>query len=307
MITDATLCYVDTASKWQQKLILKCLERLPVDAVEMTVPVWQNIADMAVLPAQKYILRINDYEDIWHYKGAYRYVLTAKEYAAAKKQLIRQNVYNASGKKIETRIIGLTRLSVLDIEAIFTHWSGEQKPVSFEPFDSLNQATALAFAWHKRGQQAVTSFCGIADHAPLEEILLAAHLAGIVPMREKMNFRLLKKIVSAVLGISIPVNKPVIGDAIFAVESGIHVDGIMKNPQLYEPYPPEFINAKRRIILGSTSGRKAVEVKLKELKLSCRRLDTAAILEKVKEKSRILCRSLTDKEFYDLVEMMGRV
>jgi len=67
----------------------------------------------------------------------------------------------------------------------------------------------------------------------------------------------------------IALNKPILGDNIFAHESGIHVDGVIKNPVLYEPFRPEQIGQKRRIILGTHSGRAAVACQLEQLGLDC--------------------------------------
>lgn len=306
MLTDATLCYIENASKQQQQLILRALGKLPIEAIEITAPVWENIADMKNLPQKKYILRINNYKAIRHYKGFYRYVVTAQE-PAAEGQLAEQPMYASTGVKCSVRVVGLSRKTVPDMEKTFSQWRKAKRDISFEPLNSLDQGTALAFAWHNYGGQSVSTFCGIANHAPLEEILLTDYLAGNMAAIKGFNFTILKKTLEAITDTSIPANKPILGNAIFAVESGIHVDGIMKDPQLYEPYPPELIHAKRHIVLGCTSGRKSIEAKLRELKLNCCKIDTAFILDKVKEKSRSLCRSITDKEFYDLVEMMGRV
>jgi homocitrate synthase NifV len=56
----------------------------------------------------------------------------------------------------------------------------------------------------------------------------------------------------------VPDDAPVIGDAIFACESGIHLDGLLKDPALYEPFPPEIVGARRSWRLGRTAGRGAV-------------------------------------------------
>ncbi len=59
-------------------------------------------------------------------------------------------------------------------------------------------------------------------------------------------------------------NKPLVGENAFSHESGIHVDGIIKNAQTYEGITPELVGRKRKIVLGKLSGRKAIELKLME-------------------------------------------
>jgi isopropylmalate/homocitrate/citramalate synthase len=50
-------------------------------------------------------------------------------------------------------------------------------------------------------------------------------------------------------------NKPIIGANSFTHESGMHVDGVLKDPSTCEPYNPDILNLKRKITFGSTSGR----------------------------------------------------
>ncbi|WP_196594008.1 homocitrate synthase/isopropylmalate synthase family protein [Pectinatus sottacetonis] len=303
MITDATLCYMEKTSKYQQYRILKNLAKLSVDAIEMTASVWQNLADM-VLPPCKYVLRVKDKTDIYNFKGFHRYVIAQKD-DSADNVFIRQKILSAQGKCIGVRIKGCTTLSVPDMQKQFAEWKKKKKQVSFEPLDYLNQAAALAAGWLLNdGYGVVTAFCGLASHAPLEEVLLTLHLLGIKQLQGKLDFSELKTIMEQE-NIIIPANKPVIGASIFAVESGIHVDGILKNPHLYEPYPPELVNSKRHIILGDSSGKSAVEAKMRELQINYHQVNMTDILEKVKRKSRSLCRSITDKEFCELLGIGG--
>lgn len=60
------------------------------------------------------------------------------------------------------------------------------------------------------------------------------------------------------VGRPVPVQAPLIGTDIFVVESGLHVASLVKDPQTYEPYPPEMVGATRSLRLGRHSGRAAV-------------------------------------------------
>ncbi|MFW5945487.1 MAG: homocitrate synthase/isopropylmalate synthase family protein [Candidatus Natronoplasma sp.] len=50
----------------------------------------------------------------------------------------------------------------------------------------------------------------------------------------------------------------------FAQESGLYVDGILKDHPTYEPINPEKIDREQRFVIGKHSGRHAVKKKLKE-------------------------------------------
>lgn len=66
------------------------------------------------------------------------------------------------------------------------------------------------------------------------------------------------------IGIYVPRNKAVVGRNIFAHESGIHTAGVIKNPFIYEPYSPETVGAKRKLMIGPTSGTEVIRLKAQE-------------------------------------------
>ncbi|WP_446898122.1 homocitrate synthase/isopropylmalate synthase family protein [Clostridium sp. LBM24168] len=94
--------------------------------------------------------------------------------------------------------------------------------------------------------------------------------------------------------------KAVIGEDIFKYESGIHVDGIEKNPVTYEPYNPYDIGEKRTMYIGKHSGKKAVIIRLQELNIDCRDIDMDGLLKKVREISIKLKRNIFDDELIQI-------
>ena len=55
-------------------------------------------------------------------------------------------------------------------------------------------------------------------------------------------------------GMKLHRNKPVVGENAFSHESGIHVDGILKDPATYEYYDPKAVGHSRNIYAGKHSG-----------------------------------------------------
>ncbi len=107
--------------------------------------------------------------------------------------------------------------------------------------------------------------CG---NACLQEIVMALEiLYGFHTGIKLEKLYELAKLVERYSGIPIHPQAPIIGENAFTHESGIHVAGILENPLTYEPYEPEMIGRKRKIVLGKHSGRKSVEYKLKELNI----------------------------------------
>ncbi len=136
--------------------------------------------------------------------------------------------------------------------------------------NDLGMATANALAAVKAGANVIdTTVMGIGERAgntPLEEIALALFLNYKVDAGIKLNLmRTLAKTVSIASQRPISRGKSVVGEGIFLHESGIHVDGIRKNTETYEPYHPGLVGASRKLVIGKHSGPKAIINKLKEL------------------------------------------
>ncbi|MGA5821183.1 homocitrate synthase/isopropylmalate synthase family protein [Kitasatospora sp. NPDC094028] len=52
--------------------------------------------------------------------------------------------------------------------------------------------------------------------------------------------------------------QPIVGDNVFAHESGIHANGMFRDTSSFEPFPPEHVGGERRYVLGKHSGRALV-------------------------------------------------
>jgi isopropylmalate/homocitrate/citramalate synthase len=108
-----------------------------------------------------------------------------------------------------------------------------------------------------------------AGNADLIAIILAARkskdiatryeLAG--PIKLSMAYKI-AKFVSYAFGVPIPINQPGVGANAFAHESGIHADGVLKDPENYELYDyqelgrgdPETVETGREISTGEYGG-----------------------------------------------------
>lgn len=131
----------------------------------------------------------------------------------------------------------------------------------------LGTANSLAGYWYGANWSNLT-FMGLGERAgnsELEKALL--FLVQRVDGFQKYDLSCLSEFAEYVeerIGIRVPRNKAVVGRNIFAHESGIHTAGVIKNPFLYEPYPPELVGGKRKIMIGSTSGTDVVRFKVEE-------------------------------------------
>jgi homocitrate synthase NifV len=98
-----------------------------------------------------------------------------------------------------------------------------------------------------------------AGNAPLEEVVMALrHLYGIDTGIDTHQFPSLSQLVAKASGRTVALNKSIVGEAVFTHESGIHVDGMIKNPMNYQGFDPTEVGREHRLVLGKHSGSSAV-------------------------------------------------
>lgn len=141
-----------------------------------------------------------------------------------------------------------------------------------------------------------------AGNAAIEEIVMALKVLYDYDMGLNTEIIMeLSKLVEKSSKIRIPENKPIVGEIVFYHESGIHVDAVLENPLTYEPFLPETIGQKRKIILGKHSGCRAIAHRLKELGLEADRDEIWEIVKKTKE-TREQGTEIDDEVFKNIVK-----
>ncbi|MCF6291600.1 MAG: pyruvate carboxyltransferase [Desulfobacterales bacterium] len=96
-----------------------------------------------------------------------------------------------------------------------------------------------------------------AGNARLEEV------AGYLSLRRGRAYDVsrlapLARSVAAMSSRTIPPHQPVVGREIFTCETGLHLQGLEKDPASYEPYAPERVGARRQLRFGAKLGRRAI-------------------------------------------------
>jgi homocitrate synthase NifV len=137
-------------------------------------------------------------------------------------------------------------------------------PVQAHMHNDFGLATANTLAAVSAGARHVhATVNGLGERAgiaSLDEVLmgLERHL-GIDHGCHLDELVSLAEFVARAAGRPIPANKPIVGRAMFEHESGIHVDGVLKVPDAFEPFAPELVGAQRRIVIGKHSGSSAIQ------------------------------------------------
>lgn len=142
-----------------------------------------------------------------------------------------------------------------------------------------------------------------AGNAALEEVVMALKYLEQVDLNyDTKRFHEITDYVMRAAGRTIPAWKAIVGSNMFAHESGIHADGVIKNPKTYEVFSPDEVGLERQIVVGKHSGSRTIEMKLGEFGLDISRQDATALLPAVRAKSILLNRSLFDKELVKIYQ-----
>ena len=140
-----------------------------------------------------------------------------------------------------------------------------------------------------------------AGNAALEEVVMALkYVEGLDLEFDTKRFHEVVQYVMTAAGRTVPAWKPVVGSNVFTHESGIHVDGIIKNPKTYEVFAPEEVGCERQIVVGKHSGSRTVELKFAQYGIPISREDASLLMPLVRVKAIEVKRPLFDKELVAL-------
>ncbi len=192
---------------------------------------------------------------------------------------------------------GADRISYADTVGIFQpHQMHAQikklraqlKPVKIDLHCHNDHGLALAnaMAGIRAGADCIhTTVNGMGERAgipDLAETVLAFHnLEGV----GKYDLRYLTELsayLEKVSGFFLAPNKPVTGLNAFTHKSGVHTNGVLKNPSTYESYDPAVIGRERRIVIDKYTGKKAVAARLGEYGILLETDELERIVEQIK-------------------------
>ena len=137
--------------------------------------------------------------------------------------------------------------------------------IEFHAHNDLGMATANAVSAAEAGASAlsvtVNGMGERAGNAALEAVSSAlmfatSHFCNV----STSGLAQLCEYVARVSRRPIPVDQPIVGRAAFQHESGIHCDGLIKDPRTYQPFPAGAVGRKElEFVLGKHSGSRVVQ------------------------------------------------
>lgn len=145
--------------------------------------------------------------------------------------------------------------------------------ISTHCHNDLGLATANTLSGIINGaRQIEVSINGVGERAgntALEEIIMAITCHKELNFKHQINTKQLNtvsKLISSLMNMPIQANKAIVGKNAFSHSSGIHQDGVLKNPKNYEIIHPYDVGVNQStIILTARSGRAALKHRLEML------------------------------------------
>lgn len=177
--------------------------------------------------------------------------------------------------------------------------------------NDLGMATANALAGIRAGARFVnTTVNGLgerAGNAALEEVVMGLRVAcGVDTGIDARRFRELSRLVGKASNRPVPPWKAVVGERVFAHESGIHADGVLKNPKNYEGFDPADVGLRRHLVVGKHSGTSGLIERYRSLGIVLEKEHANRLLRRVRALSGQVKRPLSDRELHRLYGEMER-
>lgn len=115
-------------------------------------------------------------------------------------------------------------------------------------------------------------------------------LASVVALKDHLDFEhgvvesslnKISQIVEAYSGVSVPANKPLVGDHVFTQTCGVHADGDNKGNLYFNELMPERFGRIREYALGKTSGNASIQKNLEDLGIKLTKEELKKVTQRV--------------------------
>ena len=160
--------------------------------------------------------------------------------------------------------------------------------IEMHAHDDLGLATANTLAAAVGGATHVnTTVNGLgerAGNAALEEVTVGlTQLYGLETGVDLRNFTALSRQVATASGDTIGSRKSLIGRDVFSHEAGIHVDGLLKDPNNYQGVDPALVGRQHQLVLGKHSGSQGVMHAYRQLGVAINQVQAGRLLPLIRQ------------------------
>lgn len=116
----------------------------------------------------------------------------------------------------------------------------------------------------------------------IETVIAYQNLEGLA----KYNIQPLIEIsayLERISGFLLAPNKPITGQNAFSHKSGVHTDGVLKDPRTYESFDPALVGRERKIVIDKYTGKRAVAARLDEYGINVSEAELEVVVLAIKE------------------------
>lgn len=177
--------------------------------------------------------------------------------------------------------------------------------LEFHGHNAYGLATANALGAMQAGVKNIATAVGgvgLQGHAAIEEVIMTRKRLLGQNMGETESLSYTCSQVLSAIGVAIPGTKAIIGQDIFAHESGIHVDGVLKNPQLYEAFSPDEVGLSRKLVIGKHSGTAAIQAKFQQWNVALSAFEVQYLLKQVRSLAVMQKKSVNNDSLWQLYQ-----
>ncbi len=181
-------------------------------------------------------------------------------------------------------------------------------PLAIHLHNDFGLALPNALAGVSAGANAVAvTVGGIGERAgnvSLEQFVVAMKILYNYDMKiDTTGIHELAEMVHKFAKVPISPHQPLIGDNVFAHESGMHIAAILNHPVTYECIPPELVGQSRKLLMGKHTGSTFIKKRLTEKNITANPQEIDIILQEIKVLGEFKGK-VTEDEFWNIVEMV---
>lgn len=145
---------------------------------------------------------------------------------------------------------------------------------------------------------AIGERAGMPDLAQV--VMVLKNLYGVELGIHTDKLKTLSELVQKATNTQCPPWQPIVGENVFAHESGIHANGTIRNSNTFEPFSPDEVNGKRKIVIGKHSGRASINYILEQYNINASDEALSICLQNVRSKAMMLGRALAHGELLEI-------
>lgn len=182
--------------------------------------------------------------------------------------------------------------------------------IEMHAHDDLGLATANSLAAARAGATHInTTVNGLgerAGNAALEEVVLGLNqLYGMDTGISLTAFPELSALVAQASGRPVSWQKSLVGEGVFTHEAGIHVDGLLKDPLIYQGVDPALLGRSHQLVLGKHSGSRAVQASYARLGIQLSVEQARLLLQEIRRHSGLNKQPPRDTELLSLYQSLS--